>query len=31
MVVGSIKFVEGMREQVLHGLIGKISRVPAGF
>jgi RecJ-like exonuclease len=31
LVVGSIKFVEGMREQVLQGLIGKISRVPAGF
>ena len=31
LVVGSIKFVEGMREQVLQGLIEKISRVPAGF
>jgi RecJ-like exonuclease len=31
LVVGSIKFVEGMREQVLQGLIGKISRVPAGL
>jgi len=31
LVVGSIKFVEGMREQVLQGLIGKISRVRAGL
>ncbi|KUG15363.1 hypothetical protein ASZ90_014978 [hydrocarbon metagenome] len=31
LVVGSIKFVEGMREQVLQGLIGKISRVQAGL
>lgn len=31
LVVGSIKFVEGMREEVLKGLIEKISRVPAGF
>jgi RecJ-like exonuclease len=31
LVVGSIKFVEGMREQVLQGLIEKISRVPAGL
>ncbi|MDD1706619.1 MAG: OB-fold nucleic acid binding domain-containing protein [Methanoregulaceae archaeon] len=31
LVVGSIKFVEGMREQVLQGLIGKVSRVPAGL
>jgi len=30
LVVGSIKFVEGMREQVLQGLIEKISRVQAG-
>jgi RecJ-like exonuclease len=30
LVVGSIKFVEGMRDQVLQGLIGKISRVQAG-
>ncbi len=30
LVVGSIKFVEGMREQVLQGLIGKISGVQAG-
>jgi RecJ-like exonuclease len=31
LVVGSIKFVEGMRDEVLQGLIGKISRVQAGF
>ncbi len=31
LVVGSIKFVEGMRESVLEGLIEKISRVPAGL
>ncbi|NYT08184.1 MAG: DHH family phosphoesterase [Methanomicrobiales archaeon] len=30
LVVGSIKFVEGMREEVLQGLIEKISRVQAG-
>jgi len=30
LVVGSIKFVEGMRDEVLQGLIGKISRVQAG-
>jgi RecJ-like exonuclease len=29
-VVGSIKFVEGMRDEVLRGLIAKISGVPAG-
>jgi RecJ-like exonuclease len=31
LVVGSIKFVEGMREKVLEGLIEKISRVHAGL
>jgi RecJ-like exonuclease len=31
LVVGSIKFVEGMRDEVLRGMIEKISRVPAGF
>ena len=31
LVVGSIKFVEGMREEVLKGLIDKISIVPAGI
>jgi RecJ-like exonuclease len=31
LVVGSIKFVEGMREEVLKGMIDKISRVAAGF
>jgi RecJ-like exonuclease len=31
LVVGSIKFVEGMRDEVLKGMIEKISRVPAGF
>jgi RecJ-like exonuclease len=30
LVVGSIKFVEGMRDEVLRGLIAKISGVPAG-
>jgi RecJ-like exonuclease len=30
LVVGSVKFVEGMREEVLAGLIGKISQVKAG-
>jgi RecJ-like exonuclease len=30
LVVGSIKFVEGMRDEVLQGLIAKISGVPAG-
>ncbi len=30
LVVGSIKFVEGMRDEVLQGLIAKISRAPAG-
>ena len=28
LVVGSIKFVEGMREQVLEALIGKIGGAP---
>lgn len=28
LVVGSVKFVEGMREKVLEGLIAKISEVP---
>ncbi len=31
LVVGSIKFVEGMREEVLNGLIAKISRVKTGM
>lgn len=31
LVVGSIKFVEGMRDEVLDGLIAKISRVRAGM
>lgn len=31
LVVGSIKFVEGMREEVLKGLINKISVVKAGI
>ena len=31
LVVGSIKFVEGMRDQVLQGLITKISSVKAGL
>lgn len=31
LVVGSIKFVEGMREEVLNGLISKISRVKTGM
>jgi RecJ-like exonuclease len=30
LVVGSIKFIEGMRDEVLRGLIAKISGVPVG-
>jgi RecJ-like exonuclease len=31
LVVGSIKFVEGMRNEVLEGLINKISRDAVGL